>query len=78
MISIKLMILCTCDIVDDRIMILEINSTNRQSSSSVLIIDPVLSSDSGWYTCTAFNEAGHSSQRIYVEVQCKVNVDSCS
>ena len=54
---------------DDRIMIL--NSTNGQSSSSMLIIDPVIPSDSGWYTCTAFNDAGHSSQTIYVEVQCK-------
>ena len=57
---------------DDRIMIL--NSTNQQSSSSMLIIDPVLPSDSGWYTCTAFNDAGRSSQRIFVEVQCKFNL----
>ena len=56
---------------DNRVMIL--NSTNGQSSSSVLIIDPILSSDSGRYTCTAFNDAGHSFQEIYVEVQCKVD-----
>ena len=56
---------------DDRIMVL--NSTNGQSSSTMLIIDPVLPSDSGWYTCTAINDAGHSSQTIIVEVQCKVD-----
>ena len=55
---------------DDRILILK--STNGQSSSSVLIIDPILTSDSGRYTCTAFNDAGHSFQEIHVEVQCKV------
>ena len=58
---------------DDRVMILN-NYTNGQSSSSMLIIDPVLTSDSGWYTCTAFNDAGHSSQRIYVDVHCKIDV----
>ena len=56
---------------DDRIMIL--NSTNGQSTTSVLIIDPVIPNDNGWYICIAFNDAGHSSQRIYVEVQCKVD-----
>ena len=56
---------------DDRIIIL--NSTNGQSSNSVLIIDPVIPNDSGCYICTAFNDAGHSSQMIHVEVQCKVD-----
>ena len=56
---------------DNRVMILK--STNGQSSSSVLIIDPILTSDSGRYICIAFNDAGHSFQEIYVEVQCKVD-----
>ena len=56
---------------DNHVMILK--STNGQSLSSVLIIDPVLVSDSGRYTCTAFNNAGHSFQEVYVEVQCKVD-----
>ena len=57
---------------DDRTMIL--SSINGQSSTSILIIDPVIPNNSGWYICTAFNDADHSSQRIYVEVQCKVDV----
>ena len=58
---------------DNHVMI--IKSTNGQSSSSVLIIDPILTSDSGRYTCRAFNDAGQSFQEIYVEVlsQCKVD-----
>ena len=58
---------------DDRIMIL---NGNTRYPSSLLIIDPVLPCDSGWYTCTAFNDAGHSSQRIHVEVHCKIDVYS--
>ena len=49
----------------------KVGSKKKYSENESLVIDGVDKKDSGMYMCRASNEAGNTTAKVFVNVQCK-------
>lgn len=53
-----------------------LNNRTVIRGNALIINTPVMRNDSGRYTCVAFNKHGRDMTETYIDVQCKITLNS--